>query len=144
MKKVFFILGVSLIALSTGCGNQKKLECTLVTDTAGYGTQEQKYTLVFKDDKVSKQTVSTVINLSEAMKDYETEFFNSFKASYDELKDKKGIEVSASDENGVIKGYVVTTIGNLDDSSRKSSTIDQAKNYEAFKKEFTDNGYTCK
>lgn len=144
MKKLFFVVGIGFIFLLAGCGNQKKLECTLVTDTAGYGKQEIKYTLVFKNNKVSKQTINTVITLSDAMKDYETEFFNSFKSSYDELKDKKGIEVTTNDENGTIKSNIVTNISSLDDTSKKYSTIDQTKDYDSFKKEFVDNGYTCK
>ncbi|MDD3187211.1 MAG: hypothetical protein PHD02_01910 [Bacilli bacterium] len=145
MKRTISLISIFFLIIAiTGCGNEKKLTCTQTITTENYGTQAITSVTSFKNDTISKQTITTEITLSDAMAIYKDEFFTSMQESTNDMLNKNGIEVSYTENENVITENITITIADLDDNSKDLSNINSEESYDELKADFENNGYTCK
>ena len=134
MKKMLFgVAALAVVFTATGCGG-KKLTCTQKEDS-----MEAKYTLSFKNNKIS--TINMKMTMS-GVADQATD--DMVKAMCDSFKEEEEFKGAVTKCETKKSGKDIIVNANIDASKVKESTFSASKSYDDVKKELTDKGYSCK
>lgn len=135
-KKMFFAMAL-LVCLTTGCGNQKKLVCTISEDEVA-----ATLNVVFKDDKLNKMDFVYNVDLAT----YEENEIEMYKAadlcslispSFGDMADA----IENCKQNVDNKSAKITADFNIKKLSEEDLKVN---NSDEAKKTLEDAGYTCK
>ena len=136
MKKK--VLGLSLAAamlLATGCGNEKKLHCTLEQGQEG-ATTTSTMDVTFDGAKAKDITLNITVDYDDEYASYAETFEQTLESQRSTLEDV-GYKVKITSKDNSINLKATGTSKTLDTSEATGT-------YEATKKSLEDSGYTCK
>lgn len=146
MKKYLTLTAmVCLLGLATACGNKEKvLECSKDQKSAGMNmTQNIKAT--FKNKNVTYIDMSIDVKVEDTYKPYIDTMMTSVEGQLSEYKGKKGMTLDTKKKS---TGFVVNLKADLakmdKDTKEDLDMMNTTADFEESKKEFEDEGYTCK
>lgn len=142
MKRIGIVLASFIfLVILTGCGSEKKLECSLSDEENGlYQTMNLSFD---SKDLLKSGTIKQEIKLSEDMAPY----LDTIKESAEEefnSSDYSGMDVQITDNE---KDTITVTIGFDAEEASKAmgEELDEdSDNYTSIKESLETEGYTCK
>lgn len=138
MKKYLIAL-VALLVVATGCGNSKKLTCTMTED----GAKEEIVMTYKKDDLAKIEMTSTTVSEEEISKD-EIAMYEGFVCGMlNAMSEQVDCKVSAKGKELTMKvtmNIEKMTAEELEELGYKA----EETSYEDMKKAAEEDGYTCK
>lgn len=143
MKRVgLAIAGLSLVVLLTGCGSEKKLECTTSENQTGVSVN-QVYTITFDSKNRFKSAVlSQDMKLDEDQVDYFETYKEQVKTTFENNAQFKDLDIDFSDNS---KDTVSVKVSfDADDMSKITGSSTSSADYDDVKSELEKVGYTCK
>lgn len=150
MKKIKYLV-ITLLALLvvTGCGSSKKLTCTKEESSSGID-MKQTITVNFNKDKVSKVKLSLNSKATDENVKSNWNLFSEALGSQFSSSSKEGIKITTKDDS---KNYTYLIELEIDVNKAKKEDLedydmedilDSNESYSDLKKEFEDQGYSCK
>ncbi len=141
MKKIgLALISISALALITGCGKEKSLECKMSNESSGI---YQTYTLNFdtKDKFKSAKLVQDMKLSSDQTGNLEL-YKQTTEEAFKNNETTKNLKIKVTD-NG--KDTVTATVDfNAEDANKISGGNSATASYDDLKKALEDSGYTCK
>ena len=140
MKKYLIAL-VALLVVVTGCGNTKKLNCTMEED----GTKGVMNMEFDKEDNLTKLTLKMTEEFETELTKEEVETYKgvssiacaAYNADYTDCK----VDVTSK----ALELEVVYNVTKMTDEQREEEGFTkEATTFEAMKKDAEDTGFTCK
>lgn len=138
MKKV--LLGLCCTLVLTGCGG-KTLTCTMSEKENGM-EMKQKVALTFKDDKNVKGKMEVSIKVDEESKEYLDLMKGMLDAAFEEYEEA-GLKVDSKLKDTSLEISVEYDVDKLTDELKEDLDYSDTT-YEETKKDFEEEGYTCK
>jgi len=134
MKKA--LVSLVLILGLTGCG-EKSLTCTITETESDFEMSNQVIIKFNKDESIKGVNMVMNVVIPDEYSSYKTQFINSFKEqdSYKEIEENSTIVETDN-------GFKITVSGNTE-LIEGLTNDDDTISYDALKKAFTDEGYTC-
>lgn len=138
MKKYLIAL-VALLVVATGCGNNKKLTCTMEED----GSKEEMIMTYKKDELVKIEGVSTIVSDVEVSKD-EVAMYEGFACGMIQGMSEH-IDCKVDAKGKEIKITISMDIEKMSDEElAELGYTKEGSSYEEMKKDAEADGYTCK
>lgn len=141
IKKLSLICMSCLCILLTGCG-EKKLVCNK-SETQNGITNKENIEVLFKKEKPISTKVSIKMTFNSNTKSQINTTYDILKTSFEELKDKKGIQINTSKKDNSINFFMNVDLKKINDSEKLGLDFSNNDNYEKIKGEFKSDGYTC-
>ena len=145
-----FAIVLAIVVLASGCGNSKKLTCSMKDDMSGMETS-QNVTVNFKDEKVEKINLSIDFSITDdSIKENFDEFSKMLDEQYENMESSSAVKLTTKSDKKNYKYNVTININAKDakeedlDQYGMSNLVDSKVSIEDAKKEFEDLGYTCK
>lgn len=150
MKKLKLLMLVVMVAImTTGCGKEEKLDCSITQSQAGV-KMEQNIKMQFKDKKVNKITMILDAKAdNDIIKQGWSEFSKTLENTYKD-PNQEGIKITTNNNE---KDYVfnITIDIDLEKASEENlkaynldGIADKKSNIEDVKKNAENSGYSCK
>ena len=144
-KKIMLCLPVLALGLLTsGCGSEKVLECTMSENSDGM-EMSQVVKATYKKDALSKVDMTMEITVDDEYAEYMDLFESSLTSEFTALEDQKGVTMNTETKDNTLTFSLVADLDEMDDEAKEDLDMeDNAGTYEEAKKYFEDEGYTCK
>ena len=145
MKKGLYI-GAALLStcILSGCGS-KVLECNRSNDYSEEMKMNQTVKATFKGKEVTNLTMNMNITLSENYLEYRDNLKSSIEDEFSNLKNSDGVSFNTKDTSNGFTFNLDANITKMDEKSKgELNLLNTKQSYEDAKKEFEDEGYTCK
>lgn len=145
MKKIFLqtflLMGCVLL---TGCST-KTLKCNITTESSSTFRLVENLDLTFSGNKVTKMEISDEIHISGNYVNYIEELEESLHQKYEELENKKGVNIVTKNTEDVISVNINADLKKMDKETKEAFNIFNTKqSLSETKKELEEKGYTCK
>lgn len=145
MKKRILLgaLVVSCILLS-GCGT-KNLSCSKTEKEDGFSAEE-KIEAKFVGNEVTNVSLNMTMTLDNEYKDNKDLFISMLESKFTNYKNKDGLkfEISSKSDTEIDLVLDADLKKMSEDDKKELDLIDTKGNYDATKKEFIEQGFTCK
>ena len=145
MKKGLYI-GVALLStcLLSGCGS-KTLKCTRENNYNDEMKMNQELKVSFENNKVTKLKLDTKVILNNDYAEYKDTFKTQLEDEFKEIKEAEVFKYSSKDNNDVFVFTIEENVNKMNKETKdKFNIINPEQSYDEAKKEFENNGYTCK
>ena len=143
-KSILFGTLVASSILLSGCGT-KTLSCSKIETADGYSANET-VEAKFVGNEVTNFKLSMTMTLDDEFKDNMDLFKSMLEEQFSSYKNKDGLKFEINSKNDIEIDLVLDAdLKKMSDDDKKElDFIDTKGSYEATKKEFEDDGYTCK
>lgn len=137
MKK-YLIAVVVLLLVMTGCGNTKKLTCTLEKEKS-----KEVLTFNYKKDELVKVEGISTIYANKEVNEEDLALYGEFTCSL--LGDEEYIDCSIEPKGKNVEITITMDLENLTDAElEEMGYAKENSSYEEMKKDAEADGYTCK
>lgn len=137
MKK-YLIAVVVLLLVVTGCGNSKKLTCTLEKD----GSKDE-LVMTYKKDELVKVVATSIIYSDEEVNKDDLALYEEFTCSL--LGDKEYIDCSIEAKGKNVEITITMDLENLtEEELEEMGYTKENSSYEEMKKSAEEDKYICK
>ncbi len=144
MGKVVVIFNICILLLLVGCNHSKVLQCEKLEKMNGLD-YNNSIKLIFEEDKLKQENMIMTVSLDEQYNAYLDTIMVNFESNFQEYHNIKGIDYTMDKTSNGFKLNLVLNIDEMDDSAKeKLGFLDLSSDYDSARRQFKNEGYTCK